>query len=226
MTAILWGSELSPFFLKIEALCRHAGLPTLRRPDGGSALDNLRLMSRLRMAQARRDVQRWPSPDPLDEYPLVPYLFTDDGKIHYDSSGIAGWLDHARPSQTPLIPRDPALAYVCRLIEEAIDDLRPLLSWVETGFVPLMNANAAAYERCTYAGQARWNEAAFDRGEASFDLDWRGGPARTVVKTFQVRVWRDLCEQASALSEESQRQIRSRGIPMLSGNPNLAVMRA
>ncbi|MEN8720137.1 MAG: glutathione S-transferase C-terminal domain-containing protein [Oceanococcaceae bacterium] len=392
MTAILWGSELSPYFLKIEALCRHAGLPTLRRPDGGSALDNLRLMSRLRMAQARRDVQRWPSPDPLDEYPLVPYLFTDDGKIHYDSSGIAGWLDHARPSQTPLIPRDPALAYVCRLIEEAIDeiglycvhhhrwvvsrddntagarlanefrslllpplrsvlarrfsqrqtrrlpylfsvaphdarwpddgrpvpptrarfpathkrlehawdelvdaathalarrpyllgeqftladaalygqlgmnladpsserrlrersprlrawlgdiaagrhaglpgplslhdDLRPLLSWAETCFVPLMNANAAAYERCTSAGQTRWNEAGFDRGEALFDFDWRGGPARTVVKTFQVRVWRDLCEQASALSEESQRQTRSRGIPMLSGNPNLAVKR-
>lgn len=389
MTAILWGSELSPYFLKIEALCRHAGLPTLRRPDGGSALDNLRLMLRLRMAQARRDVQRWPSPDPLDEYPLVPYLFTDDGMIHHDSSGIAGWLDHTRPSQTPLIPRDPALAYVGRLIEEAIDeiglycvhhhrwvvsrsdntagvrlanefrglllpplrrtiarrfsrrqtrrlpylfsvaphdarwpddgrpvpptltrfpatharlehawddlvdaatralttrpyllgeqftladaalygqlgmnladpsserrlrersprlrawlgdiaagrhvgsrgplslhdDLRPLLSWVETCFVPLMKANAAAYARCQAAGQTRWNEAAFDRGEALFDLDWRGAPARAVVKTFQLRVWRDLCEQASALSEEAQRYVSAFGTPLNSDEPKRA----
>lgn len=393
MTAILWGSELSPYFLKVEALCRHAGLPTVRRPDGGSTLENLRLMLRLRTAQARRDIQRWPSPDPLDEYPLVPYLFTDDGRIHYDSSGIAGWLDHTRPSDTPLIPRDPALAYVCRLIEEAIDeiglycvhhhrwvvsrndntagarlanefrslllpplrpvlarsfskrqtrrlpylfsvapedarwpddgrpvppmrtgfaatharlehawdelvdaathalatrpyllgeqftladaalygqlgmnlsdpsserrlrersprlrawlgdiaagrhagsqgplslhdDLRPPLSWVETCFVPLMKANAAAHARHSAQGQQRWNEAAFNHDEALFDLDWRGGPARTVVKTFQLRVWRDLCDQASALSEEALRSIRSFGFPLPSDDPKPAAKRA
>ncbi|MDP3857011.1 MAG: glutathione S-transferase C-terminal domain-containing protein [Stagnimonas sp.] len=124
MTALLWGSELSPFFLKVEALCRHAGLPTERRPDGGSALENLRLMTRLRIAQARRTIQRWPSSDPNDEYPLVPYLFTADGAIHYDSSGIAGWLDAEPPGDAePLIPREPALAFVCKLIEEALDEV-------------------------------------------------------------------------------------------------------
>ena len=124
MTALLWGSELSPFFLKVEALCRHAGLPTERRPDGGSALENLKLMARLRWAQARRTIRRWPAPDPRDEYPLVPYLFTADGAIHHDSSGIAGWLDAEPPADAePLIPREPLLAFVCKLIEEALDEV-------------------------------------------------------------------------------------------------------
>ena len=122
--ALLWGSELSPFFLKLEALCRHAGLPTERRPDGGTALKNLKLMTRLRLAQARRRVKRWPSAQPDDEYPLVPYLFTADGDIHYDSSGIAGWLDaHPPTAAEPLIPHEPLLAFVCKLIEEALDEV-------------------------------------------------------------------------------------------------------
>ena len=122
--ALLWGSELSPFFLKVEACCRHAGLPVERRPDGGTALENLRLMTRLRWAQSRRTVQRWPAPHPDDEYPLVPYLFTADGSIHHDSSGIAGWLDaHPPAGAASLIPAEPLLAFVCRLIEEALDEV-------------------------------------------------------------------------------------------------------
>lgn len=360
MTTILWGSELSPYFLKTEALCRYAGLPTIRRPDGGGTRENLRLLLRIKRAQATRTVQRWPRPDPSDEYPLVPYLLTDGGGVHYDSSGIAGWLDERHPAgASPLIPDDPQLADLCRLIDEAIDEiglycvhhhrwvvsrndndagarlarefrslipaplrplyarhfakrqtrrlpylfsvadevlawpddglpkpparagfpatharleqawdelvdaadfalrnrpyllgerftladaslygqlamnlsdpssewrireraprlrawlddiangrhagasgplsvsdhLDPLLAWVQTCFVPLMQANAAAYERLHAQGQRRWNEQAFDRNEALFDLQWRGAPARTVVKRFQMRVWRDL----------------------------------
>lgn len=125
MAAVLWGSELSPFFLKIEALCRHAGLPVVRRPDGGSTVENLRLLSRLRRAQRQRTVQRWPHADPLDEYPLVPYLMTEDGAVHHDSSGIAGWLDERRHEPvTPLIPwEEPRLAFFCRLIDEALDEV-------------------------------------------------------------------------------------------------------
>ncbi len=364
MPAVLWGSELSPFFLKIEALCRHAGLPVVRRPDGGSTLENLRLMLRLKRAQAQRRVKRWPHPDPLDEYPLVPYLMTNDGAVHHDSSGIAGWLDEQRrEGVAPLIPwEDPTVAFVCRLIDEALDevglycvhhhrwvvsredntagarlahefrslvapplrplmarrfsqrqtrrlpylfsvapadahwprtgkptpptragfpethvrlercwdelvdaathalrqrpyllgarftladaalygqlgmnltdpaserrlrtrspplrawlqhiaqgrhggtqgrvslhaDLEPLLDWARHHFVPLMRANVEAYERFSAAGQSRYSEAAFDRGEALYDTEWRGEPARHVVKRFQVRVWRDLLAQ-------------------------------
>lgn len=122
--ALLWGSELSPFFLKVEACCRHAGLPIERRPDGGSTRENLKLMTRLRWAQARRTIKRWPSPHPDDEYPLVPYLFTADGDIHVDSSGIAGWLDAHPPADAePLVPKEPLLAFVCKLIEEALDEV-------------------------------------------------------------------------------------------------------
>lgn len=364
--ALLWGSELSPFFLKLEALCRHAGLPTERRPDGGTALENLRLMTRLRLAQARRRVKRWPSAQPDDEYPLVPYLFTADGDIHYDSSGIAGWLDAHPPSAAePLIPHEPLLAFVCKLIEEALDevglylvhhhrwvvsrgendagqrlaqefrslvpgfaqplvaesfsrrqtrrlpylfsvapdnkrwspgrwpdpparagfpathrrleqswdelvdaaerllsqqpyllgerftladaalygqlgmnlsdpsseqrlreraprlrawlgaiaagrhvgsrgelrlhpDLAPLLAWVQRDFIPLMRANAAA----ATSSHGPRNEAAFNRGRDLFEFEWRGAPARTVVKRFQLRPWSELCAQARALSAE------------------------
>jgi glutathione S-transferase len=367
--ALLWGSALSPFFLKVEALCQHAGLPTERRPDGGTALENLRLMTRLRLAQARRSLKRWPSAQPDDEYPLVPYLFTADGDIHYDSSGIAAWLDAHPPAAAsePLIPREPLLAFVCKLIEEALDevglylvhhhrwvvsrgdndagerlarefrslvpgfaqplvaegfsrrqtrrlpylfsvaadnkrwspgrwpdpptragfpathrrleqswdelvdaaerllsqqpyllgdrftladaalygqlgmnlsdpsserrlseraprlrgwlgavaagrhvgsrgalrlhpDLAPLLAWVQCDFIPLMRANAAAAASVSPHGPR--NEAAFNRGRDLFEFEWRGAPARTVVKRFQLRTWNELCAQARALPED------------------------
>ncbi len=363
----LWGSQLSPYFLKVEALCNQCGRVVQRRPDGGSFAENLSLMRRVDQAKRQGTVQRWPAADPLDEYPLVPFLLTVDGAVHYDSSGIAGWLDQTRaPGLPSLIPDDPSLAFVCALIDEALDeiglylvhhhrwvvshadntagarlshefrslvpsplrplmarrfsarqirrlpylfsvapaiavapdddrpapparagfpatherlerawdelvdaaalalarrpyllggrftladaalygqlcmnmsdpsserrlherapqlrqwlqriadgrrgtrhgplslheDLRPLMNWISSCFIPLMRANADAYARYRQAGQARWNEAAFNRGEALFDLQWRGASARTVVKTFQVRVWRDLCAKARAL---------------------------
>lgn len=372
MTAILWGSELSPYFLKVEALCRYAGLALQRRPDGGKTLENLRLLLRIKRAQTQRTVRRWPCVDPFDEYPLVPYLLTPDGAVHMDSSGLAGWLD-ATPGRdhAPLIPDDPLTGFVCSLIDEAIDeiglycvhhhrwvvsrtdndagrrlanefrslvvpplrpvmarrfsrrqtrrlpylfsvaepaarwpddglprpparagfpptharleqawdelvdaathalaqrpfllggrftladaslygqlamnlsdpssekrlrersprlrawlgdiaagrhvqgsgdvglhaDLQPLLAWIGTGFVPLMQANVEACQRYGAQGQKRWNEAAFDRGEALFDLDWRGTSARTVVKTFQLRVWRDLCARHTQLPADAR----------------------
>lgn len=374
--ALLWGSELSPFFLKLEALCRHAGLPTERRPDGGTALENLKLMTRLRLAQARRRVKRWPSAQPDDEYPLVPYLFTADGDIHYDSSGIAGWLDAHPPADAePLVPKEPLLAFVCKLIEEALDevglylvhhhrwvvsrgdndagerlarefrsllpgfaqplvaegfsrrqtrrlpylfsvapdnkrwspgrwpdpptrggfpathrrleqswdelvdaaerllsqqpyllgerftladaalygqlgmnlsdpsseqrlreraprlrawlgaiaagrhvgsrgelrlhpDLAPLLAWVQRDFIPLMRANAAA----AASSHGPRNEAAFNRSRDLFEFEWRGAPARTVVKRFQLRTWSELCAQARALSAQERA-----ALPVLSG---------
>lgn len=367
MTALLWGSELSPFFLKVEACCRHAGLPTERRPDGGRTLENLKLMARLRWAQARRTIKRWPAPHPDDEYPLVPYLFTADGDIHVDSSGIAGWLDAHPPADAePLVPKEPLLAFVCKLLEEALDevglylvhhhrwvvsrldnnagarlahefrsvmllpgsqalmarqfsrrqtrrlpylfsvapkgktwspgpwpdppspegfpethtrleqswdelvdaaelllqqqpyllgdrftladaalygqlgmnlsdpsserrlreraprlrawlgdiakgrhvgsrgelrlhpDLASMLAWVHRDFIPLMRATAAAAASTRPSGSR--NELAFNQGDDLFEFEWRGGPARTVVKRFQLRTWGELCEQAKALS--------------------------
>jgi len=82
--------------------------------------------------------------------------------------------------------------------------LRPLLDIIMDTFAPLMAQNAAAYQRALEEGQSVFNEAAFDRGLALYDGELLGQPFRSVVKTFQVRVWRDLCRQWQALAVSEQ----------------------
>lgn len=79
---------------------------------------------------------------------------------------------------------DPAPAH--------IDALAPLLNEIVRIHVPLMEQNELAYERHKAAGQTRFNEAAFDRNEALYDGELLGQPFRSVVKTFQVKGWREL----------------------------------
>ena len=55
-----------------------------------------------------------------------------------------------------------------------------------------MEQNERAYDRCRATGQTRFNEAAFDRGEALYNGELLGHPFRSVVKTFQVKSWRRL----------------------------------
>jgi len=71
-------------------------------------------------------------------------------------------------------------------------DIEPLLAWVDRTFVPLMRQNQQAYDRHRAAGETLFNEGAFDRGRALYDGELLGSPFRSVAKTFQVRVWRDL----------------------------------
>jgi hypothetical protein len=78
--------------------------------------------------------------------------------------------------------------------------LAPLLSWICRTFVPLMRQNENAYERHRAAGETRFNEAAFNAGRALYDGELCGRPFRSVAKTFQVRVWRDLCREWNALA--------------------------
>jgi hypothetical protein len=70
--------------------------------------------------------------------------------------------------------------------------LRPLLALVGETFVPLMQQNEAAYLSACARGETLFNEAAFERGRALYDGQLLGHPFRAVVKTFQVRVWREL----------------------------------
>ena len=68
-------------------------------------------------------VERHPGLDPLDEYPLVPFLIEDDRRVHYDSSALARWIDVRHPgSDGPLVPTDPALAFAAQLVDEAFDE--------------------------------------------------------------------------------------------------------
>ena len=92
----------------------------------------------------------------------------------------------------------------------ASERLAPLLQCIADTFIPLMQQNAIAYEKAKASGQTLFNEAAFDRGEALYDGSLLGLPFRSVVKSFQVLCWRDVCEQWQALSGNTQRELSTR----------------
>jgi len=120
---IVWGPELSPFLLNLESMLAYRQAPWRRLPRDGSRLENLRTSLRVNRAVSRRTALRPPANDPLDEYPLVPFLVTPEDGSLYDSSALAPWLDarHGDPAQ-PLVPADPATRFVSALIDEAFDE--------------------------------------------------------------------------------------------------------
>ncbi len=77
--------------------------------------------------------------------------------------------------------------------------LAPLVRAILDVFPPLMAANARAYEEAVRRGERVFNEAAFDRGRALYEGTLLGHAFRAVTKTFQVRVWRELCAAWGAL---------------------------
>jgi glutathione S-transferase len=122
LSIALWGSELSPFTLKLQALLAYAALPYRMLPATGGRLENYRSIAAMELARRRRTAVRYPALSGLDEYPLVPYLLTH-GRVYYDSSALAHWLDDCHPpAPGPLIPGDPALGFAARLIDEAFDE--------------------------------------------------------------------------------------------------------
>ena len=94
---IIWGSELSPFLLKLCALFDASRLRYRILPRDGSFVEGVRTQLLIQRAIRTRSVRRHPSSDPLDEYPLVPYVVDPEGVVHYDSSALAAWLDIAHP---------------------------------------------------------------------------------------------------------------------------------
>lgn len=119
----VWGSELSPFTLKLRALLAYAGVPYRMLPEQGSRLENYAAMGRIELAKRRRTAVRYPALSNLDEYPLVPFVLTGSSGVLYDSSALARWLDDLHPpAPGPLVPYDPALAFTAQLIDEAFDE--------------------------------------------------------------------------------------------------------
>src|SRR5689334_8831511 len=119
----VWGSELSPFALKLRASLEWAGLPYEWLPAEGGRLRNLRANWLIERAKRTRTVERHPRLDSLDEYPLVPFLIVDDRRVLYDTSALAQWIDDCHPAPYGrLVPVDPAVAFVARLIDEAFDE--------------------------------------------------------------------------------------------------------
>jgi glutathione S-transferase len=87
--------------------------------------------------------------------------------------------------------------------------IQPFLAWIARGFAPLMQQNHAAWERHRDAGETLFNEAAFDAGRALYDGSLAGHPYRSVAKTFQARVWRDLLRERAALAGPDRRRFDS-----------------
>src|SRR5262249_23195280 len=92
-TWTVYGSELSPFTLKLLAMCRYTGLPHRFLPTDGSWLDTLRITLRKERLVRGALALTWPRFTADDEFPLVPFLFGPGGENLYDSSAIGEWLD-------------------------------------------------------------------------------------------------------------------------------------
>ena len=75
-------------------------------------------------------------------------------------------------------------------------------------FVPLMAQNEAAYHAARAAGETLFNEAAFDRRRALYEGTLLGLPFRSVVKTFQVQVWRELRAAWAMLDAPARTELR------------------
>jgi glutathione S-transferase len=91
-------------------------------PHDGGRIQNYRVNFLIERAKRKRTAVRYPQLDPLDEYPLVPFLIAD-GTVLYDSSALARWIDARHPpAGGPLFPAEPAAAFVAQLIDEAFDE--------------------------------------------------------------------------------------------------------
>jgi glutathione S-transferase len=386
----LWGSTLSPFALKVDALLDYAGVAHRWMPAEGTWREGFADARRVRGISTRKLPLTWPEMSDLDEFPAVPFLLGPAGENLYDSTAIAEWLDATggvlRPGAAAVLPQgDAALRFAIRLVDEYFDefglymvhhgrwklaardngaglrlaaDMRPLLGpiarlierrfpprqvrrmpylfsvasvpdasfddlpvrlrpparngfppthelleeayarvlailehliddrpylfgerftladasaygqlgmnisdasadamirraaprvreWLqriaeadftasrpegqlaldgavepllaEIGriFVPLMQQNAAAYERHLAAGETRFNEAGFDAHRGLYDGELDGHPFRSVAKTFQVRIWRSLLSEWKALTPPDRAQLRTLGLPEL-----------
>ncbi len=125
---ILWGSELSPYTLKIQALLEYAKVPYRLLPANGKRIENLQIQARLELAKHKGNVSRFPVMSDLDEYPLVPYLTEDCRHFQFDSTAIAHWLDSKRERGTSnnvnsgFFPKHPTLHFLATLIDDAMDE--------------------------------------------------------------------------------------------------------
>jgi glutathione S-transferase len=120
---ILWGVIASPYLLKMQALGDYRELPWQRWPEQASLSQALGTAWRLKRGRRRQSIERYPlRVDGMDEYPSVPYYSLDGKQLYYDSTGLARHLDAIGGAQAPLIPTEPTVGFICKLIDEAFDE--------------------------------------------------------------------------------------------------------
>jgi hypothetical protein len=91
--------------------------------------------------------------------------------------------------------------------------LQPLIRMINKTFIPLMTQNEIAYDDALASGETLFNEAAFERGRALYDGHLLDSPFRAVVKTFQVRVWRELKASWMDLDGQDRDTLESEYLP-------------
>ena len=87
--------------------------------------------------------------------------------------------------------------------------LKGLLNTIMGTFSALMVQNEKAYQLALEQGESSFNEAAFNTGKSLYDGQLLGYPFRSVVKTFQVRVWREIKAHWQSLPPTSQQELRA-----------------
>jgi len=88
--------------------------------------------------------------------------------------------------------------------------LQPLLQEISRTYYPLMKQNEAAYLEHTEAGETLFNEKAYWKRRGLFDGELDGQPFRSVVKTFQVKTWRNIKQLWLELDTGVQSQLVER----------------
>ena len=132
----------------MQALADGAGVPWERWPEQASRRDAIRSILRIRRAKRDEAIERYPSRVAgLDEYPSVPLYWFEQNQLYYDSSGLARHLDSIAEGDYRLLPEDPAIRFICCLIDEAFDEYGLYMAhhnrWVTSAKTNRMGENSA-----------------------------------------------------------------------------------
>jgi|GEM_PF-435534 len=145
-------------------------------------------------------------------------------KMKLRSPTFLRWLDemqctineHVHLKELPQVLTEPKTNSVIARDEnpQSGSGMAIILSECVKFFIPLMRANAKAFEIANERGETIYNEAAFDKGRcifsSEFEMEGRVVPYSQVVKTFQVGVWSNIMSKWNALSAEDIFEIETR----------------
>ena len=138
--------------------------------------------------------------------------------MNLSDPAAAHWIKQQSPATFAWLTRMANLDFSSDKAESnAIwaDDLIPLLNEINRFFIPLMEQNANAVIDYENAGQAIFNEKAFNQNQALFEGSIDGHSFKSVAKTFQRKVWADLLNEFQQMNIDDQQWL-SQHLPALS----------
>ena len=144
---VIYGSELSPFTLKVIAIFQQRDIPFQFLFTEGSRWENIKIELRKQSLIKGVLPLTWPIMDEDDEFPLVPYVFNSKGENFYDSSAIAQWVEQhqlGNHQSSLYCPEDPGLDFIIRLVDEYADDFGLYMAHHHRWKVSAVDNNAGA----------------------------------------------------------------------------------